>query len=388
VAIFLVGFRNVLRNRLRTLLTVMAVAVTIVAFLLFRTVVDSWTAGADHAAKDRIGTRHKITFVMTMPLRYVEEVRQIPGIKAAAQFNWFGGKYPKNEDVFFGSMATVPKDFLEVYDEILVSPEQREAWFQDRRGALVGDALANQLKWKVGDKVTLQGTIYQGNWDFTIDGIYTATRRSVDRASFYFHYDYLNELQNGPMKDRVGWIASRIDDAGRSAQIAKSVDQHFENNDIQTLSMSERALQTGFLGMISAILKAVDLVSVVILVIMMLIVGNTIAMGVRERTSEYGTLRAIGFLPKHLAGFVLGEAAAVGGLGGIVGLVLGYPLVEKGLGRFLEENMGGFFPFFRVNPTTALVAFGLAVALGLAAAIVPARQASQLNVIDALRRVG
>lgn len=386
--VVLLGLRNIFRNKLRTLLTVAGVAVAIITFLLLRTVLDAWTAGADHAAKDRIGTRHKISFVMELPRRYSEEMKQIPGIKEVAFANWFGAKDPNHDKEFFGSLAVVPEDILRVYDELIVPPAQRQAWFENRRGALVGDALAKKLGWKVGDRVTLRGTIYPGNWEFQISGIYTAARRSVDRSTFFFHYDYLNEALPPGRKDQIGWIVSRIDDPSRAAQIAQAVDKHFEDRDIQTLSMSERALNTSFLGMISAVLKAVNVVSLVILLIMVLILGNTIAMGVRERTNEYGVLRAIGFKPKHLAGFVIGEALAIGSLGGTVGLLLGYPFVEKGLGRWLEENMGAFFPFFRVDPATAGVAFALAIGLGLLSSVIPAIQAARLNVLDALRRVG
>jgi putative ABC transport system permease protein len=152
--------------------------------------------------------------------------------------------------------------------------------------------------------------------------------------------------------------------------------------------MSERAMNTSFIGMISAVLQVVDVVSLVILGIMGLIVGNTVAMGVRERTHEYGVLRAIGFLPKHLAVFVLAEAVAVSVLGGLLGSLLSYPLVEKGLGRFLEENVGGFFPFFRIDPQTVVVALLLAGVLGVVAAALPAYYASRLNVVDSLRRTG
>jgi putative ABC transport system permease protein len=152
--------------------------------------------------------------------------------------------------------------------------------------------------------------------------------------------------------------------------------------------MSEKALNNSFMGMFSAILNAMDLVSIVILLIMMLILGNTVAMGVRERTHEYGVLRAIGFLPRHLAAFVLGEAATIGVLGGALGMLISYPIVEKGIGRFLEEQMQGFFPVFQITNATMIQAFVFAALLGVLAAAIPAYRASKLDVIDALRRVG
>ena len=386
-----VAVRNLGRNKLRTLLTIAAVSVAIVTFILLRTVLSAWTAGADHATKDRVGTRHKVSFIMPLPKRYLEEIKQIPGVKGAAGANWFGAKDPKHETEFFGSFAVDPEEYLEVYDEIIIPPEQREAWFQNRTGAVVGDALAKKMGWKVGDRVTLAGTIYPGDWEFQISGIYTALRKSVDRSSFMFHYDYLNDSQavaNANSKDLVGWIVSRIDDPSRAAEISKTIDARFEERDQQTLSMSERAMNTSFIGMISAILKAVDVVSLVILFIMVLILGNTVAMGVRERTHEYGVLRAIGFLPKHLAAFVVGEAVTVSVAGGVLGVMISYPFVQEGLGRFLEENMGAFFPFFRIDPATIVWALLLAMLLGAVAAALPAYNASRLKVIEALRRTG
>jgi putative ABC transport system permease protein len=385
-----IGVRNVLRNRVRTILTIVGVAIAIVTFVLLRTVLSAWTAAADFASPDRVVTRHKVSFIMPMPGKYASEVAALDQIKQSSAAHWFGGKDPNRPDEFFGSMA-VDKSFLDVYDEVALGPGEKEGWFEDRTGAIVGKALATKYGWKVGDKVVLRGTIFPGDWTFNIRGVYTATRRSIDQASFFFHYDYLNEWvkQNRPTgADQIGWIASRIQPGLRPAEVAKAIDTRFDERDIQTLSQDEHSFNTSFLGMISAILKALDLVSIVILVIMMLILGNTIAMGVRERTHEYGVLRAIGFLPKHLVLFVLGEAATVGLLGGAVGLGIAYPFVQGGLGRFLEENMGQWFPFVRIAPDVAVSAMVLAIVLGLLAAAVPAYQASKLEVVASLRKVG
>lgn len=386
-----VAVRNLGRNKLRTLLTMAGVSVAIVTFILLRTVLSAWTVAADHAAKDRVGTRHKVSFIMPLPRRYLQEISEIPGVQRTASANWFGAKHPTRPEEFFGNFAVDPKEYLAVYDEISVPEEQQQSWFSNRRGAVIGDALAKKFGWKVGDRVTLSGTIYPGDWEFEISGIYSATRKSVDRSSFMFHYDYLNDspvAEQMGSRDMVGWIVSRIDDPARSAEISKAIDARFDERDIQTLSMSERAMNTSFIGMISAVLKAVDVVSLVILFIMVLILGNTVAMGVRERTHEYGVLRAIGFLPKHLVMFVIGEAVAVSLAGGMLGLLVAYPFINLGVGRFLEENMGGWFPFFRIAPETMVWAMLLAAGLGLLAAAQPARAASRLKVVDALRRVG
>jgi putative ABC transport system permease protein len=388
VGLVTIAVRNIGRNKLRTFLTLAGVTVAVTFFIILRTVIWSWTAATEQASQDRIGTRHKVSFIMQLPARYLEEVRQIPGVTQVAGANWFGAKDPKKEEEFFSSIAVDPDDFLKVYDEVKVPADQAQAWKEDRQGALVGDALAKQKGWKVGDKIVLAGTIYPGDWEFHVSGIYTADRATVDRSTLWFHNKYLNESLPPRQQDQVGWIMARVKDPSRAAEVTRAIDQKFDSRDIQTISMSERALQASFLGMFSAVLSAIEIVSYVMMAIMGLILGNTIAMGVRERTHEYGVLRAIGFLPKHIVTFIMGEGLVLGALGGVIGLAVGYVFVGGFFGPLLEENMGAFFPFFRVSGSVAFAAVALAVLLGLLAAILPARSAAKLEVIGALRRVG
>jgi putative ABC transport system permease protein len=380
--------KNVRRNRLRTVLTVFGVAVAILSFVLLRTTLDAWNTGAEYAAQDRLATWHRVTFVMPLPKRYFDDVRQVPGVKNATFMNWFGAKHPTREREFFANLAVDANSYFDVYSDMSLGPAELARFKADRQGAVIGVSLAKQFGWKVGDEVTLRGTIYPGDWKFHISGIYHATRRAVDNAQFLFHWDYLNESLPPGRRDKIGWITSTIEDSSRGASIGAAIDRAFEDRDIQVQTMSERALNMQFLGAASAILTALDVVSVVILVIMMLILGNTIAMGVRERTHEYGVLLAVGFRPVHIVGFVLGESVTVGLIGGLVGLGISYPVVQQGLGRWLEENMGSIFPYFRIPLPVMGAALGLAALLALLAAVIPAWRASKLRAVEALRRLG
>jgi putative ABC transport system permease protein len=381
-----VAARNALRNKFRTGLTVLGAAVAVLAFVMIRTVLAAWNVGADYAAKDRLGIRHKVSFILPLPKKYIDTVRGVSGVKQACYSNWFGGKDPKDPNNFFATLAVEPACF-DVFDEVVIEPDQRQAWLTDRKGAIIGDVLAKKLGVKVGDRFTLAGSIYPGDWQFNISGIYKAARKSVDRSQFFFHWDYLNESIPERRRDQIGWIMARIDDPSRGAAISAEIDKIFDEKDVQTTTMSERAMNMSFMAMLSAILTALNVVSAIILLIMMMILGNTIAMGVRERTREYGVLRAVGFTPRHIGIFILGEAITVGLIAGLVGLGLAYPVVELGMGRFLEENMGGMFPYFRIDPGTMVTAVLLAVGLSVIAALLPAYRASKLSVTDALRRV-
>jgi putative ABC transport system permease protein len=379
--------RNLARNRFRVILTVIGVGVTIVTFLLLRTVIWAWASGAEWAAKDRVVTRHKVTFVMSLPKRYVEDVRQAPHVKSATWANWFGGKDPAHDREFFGALAVDPATNFDVYDEMKVPSGQLETWKHDRQGAIVGDVLARKLGWKVGDRVTLESGLYPGDWQFTIDGIYTATAKSVDRSTFLFQWAYLNDSLPPARRDQVGWIISRIDDPSKVTEVGLSLDKGFDERETPTLSQDERSFQASFMAMFSAVLKAMDIVSAVILGIMTLILGNTIAMGVRERTNEYGVLRAIGFMPGHVALWIVAESLVTGILGGLLGLAIAWPFINYGIGRYIEENMGSLFPYFRLETGNIVLSLLLATFLGAVAGAIPAWRASRLRVIDAVRRV-
>ncbi|AKT37566.1 ABC transporter permease [Chondromyces crocatus] len=382
-----IAARNLLRNKFRTVFTVLGASVAVLAFVFIQTVVSSWNAAIEFAAKDRIATRHKISMIMPLPKRYADAIREVPGVKHVCAMQWFGGVDPKDKNNFFANMAVESKSLFDVYDEMVVSAEDKDRWLADRQGAIVGAALAKKMGLKIGDRVTLAGTIFPGEWQFNVSGIYTATRRSIDQSQFFFHYEYMNDSIPEKERDQIAWIASRLDDPTRSAEVSAAIDKIFDEKDVQTATMSERAMNMSFMAMFSAMLSALDAVSVIILLIMMMILGNTIAMGVRERTREYGVLRAVGFQPKHVRIFILGEALTVGVAAGIVGLAISYPLVELMFGRFLEENMGGMFPYFRIGPVTMVLAVLLAIGLSLLASLIPAYQAAKLSVTDALRRV-
>ena len=380
--------RNMFRRKGRTFLTIAVVALTVLIFSTIRTVVVAWNAGADEAAQDRLATRHKVSITMQLPKRYIEDVRGVPGVKAASWAVWFGGKDPKKRVPFFATFAVDQATWFDVMDEMAVPPDQLADWKATANGAILGDVLAETLQVKPGDRLVINSDIYPGDWEFKVSGIYKPLRKSADRNTLVFRWDFFN---NDPRTvfshEQIGWVMSRISDSGAGARVATQIDKIFDERDDQTLTMSERAFQLSFLGAFSAILQAFDWSSVGILLIMAMILANSIAMSVRERTHEYGVLRAVGFEPRHVAGFIIGESALIALLGGVIGVALTMLLINGALGPALEENMAGMFPYFRTPMAVLLAALGLAVVLGVAAAALPARQASRLKVTDALRRL-
>ena len=380
--------RNLFRRPGRTILTIIAVTLAVLIFCAIRTFIVAWNAGADEAAADRIATRHKVSITMQLPRRYIEEVRQVPEVKAATWANWFGAKDPKERVPFFAGLAVDHNTWFDVQQDMKVSADVLAAWKQTPNGAILGDVLARALEVQVGSRLVITSDIYPGDWEFKVVGIYTPVRKTVDRNTLLFRWDYLN---NDPRavysKEHLGWMVSRIAGSADSAALSRRIDAKFESRDDQTMTMSERAFALSFLGGFSAVLSAFQWVSLGILVIMTLILANTIAMSVRERTHEYGVLRAIGFPPGHIFGFIVGESLLVSLAGGLVGAVIVELLINHALGPFMQDNMAGVFQHFFTPGWVVAVAVGAAAVLGVVAGLIPAVLASRLKVTDALRRL-
>ena len=369
-------FRNALRHRLRSGLTVLGIVVAIVAFGLLRTVVDAWYAGAEAASKSRLVSRNSISLVFPLPLAYAGKIRQIDGVKSVSFANWFGGVYVTEKN-FFPQFAVHAPTYFDLYPEFVVPPEQMRDFLRDRKGAIVGRRLANTYGFKVGDTVSLRGTIFPGNWDFVVRGIYDGAEKKTDVSQFFFQWDYLNETMRKVAPRRlnsVGVYVIGLTGADRAAEVAAAVDATFRNSLAETLTETEQAFQLGFVSMTEAIVVAIRIVSYLVIFIIMAVMANTMAMTVRERMTEYATLKALGFGGGHLASLIFGEAVVISGLGAAFGIFLTYPIAEK-----FGKATGMLFPAFRVHDETVYMQLACAALIALIAALVPCWRAMRVS---------
>jgi len=376
--------RNAGRHKLRTYLTVLGLALAVMAFGLIRTFIDAWYAGARAAAPDRLVTRHAVSFTLPLPLAYKEQILQIEGVKDITYGTWFGGIYvdPRN---FFPQFGVEPESFFRIYPEYLVPPDQMQDFVRDRRGAIAGQGLVDRFGWKVGDQITLIGTIYPGDWQFVIDGIYHGENPDVDETAFVFNYAYVEERMKQESPGRVGqigWYVLRIDDPNNSSAIGAKVDARYDNSWAETKTETEKEFALSFIAMGDAIIIGLRVVSYLIIGVIFLVLANTMAMAARERISENAFMRTLGFRGYHLTGLILGESIFVAVLGGIVGMGL-LSLVAKGV----EIALSSYFPGFAVLPTTYILVVIIALTIATAASIFPVFRALRVKIVDGLRVV-
>lgn len=381
--------KNALRNKLRTLLTVLGIAVAILSFGLLRTIISAWYAGVEASSQTRLITRNAVSLVFPLPLAYKAKIEKVPGVTGVSYGNWFGGIYIDNKN-FFPQFAVEPEGYMELYPEYVLSEEERAAFFRERNSCVVGAKLARKYGWELGDSFRLTGTIFPGDWDFVIRGIYRGADETADETVMFFHWKYLDETLGGDNPARagqVGWYVVRIASPDDASRISSAIDAQFANSLAETVTETERAFQMGFVSMTGAILTALKVISVVVVAIILLVLANTMAMTARERISEYAVLKTLGFRAKHLFVIIMGESVLIAMAGGLLGLFLMIP-VCAGFARFVSETLGSFFPVFKLEGGTVALALGAAFLVGIVSGVFPASRAIQLKTADGLRRIG
>ncbi|HVG85367.1 MAG TPA: FtsX-like permease family protein [Vicinamibacterales bacterium] len=369
------------RKKLRTIFTLLSIFVAFLLFGLLMTIRTAFSFGVDIAGLDRLVLIHKVSLIMPLPISYLERLQATDGVALATHNTWFGGVYqdPSN---FFAQIAVEPKTFLEIYPQYRLPPEQVSAWMADRQGAVVGVDLARRFGWKVGDRIPIVGTIWQPKqgqvWDFNIAGIYDGDA-GVDKTQLFFRYDYLDENRRQG-EGLVGWYIVKIADPSQAQAMGAKFDGMFANSSAETKTTTEKGFVEGFakqVGDIGAIMMAIV---AAVLFTMLLVAANTMAQSVRERTSEVGVLKTLGFSNTAILSIVLGESVLIALLGGGLGLAAAWLIVQRG------DPTGGLLPIFILPAGDVTIGAALIVGLGLVAGMLPAFNAMQLKITDALRR--
>ncbi len=384
--VFKLIFKNTLRHKLRTTLTILGIAIAVMAFGLLRTVVTAWYSGVEASAANRLITRQAVSFIFPLPYSYRDQIAKLPGVETVTYMNWFQGVYiDKNQ--FFGRLAVDPETIFDVYPEFLIDESELEAFKRERGACVIGSELAKRYNLKIGDVVPIDGDIYPGKWEFVVRAVYRPRDKSTDATQMFFHWQYLDERlrqEESTRAGEVGWYVVQISDPAQSGAISSSIDALFQNSRAETKTETERAFQQGFVAAAGAIITAMNVMSFVIVGIIMLVLGNTMIMSARERTREYAVFKTLGFTGGHLVGLILGESLLISVLGGGFGLFLTVPLIE-GFAAFVPK---GWFPIFNLESITMILAASSAILVGVVASLFPIQRAIGTQIVDGLRHLG
>ena len=373
-------FANLFRKKIRTTLTLGSFAVALFLFGLLAVVRGAFNQGLEVAGANRLVVVNKVSIIQPLPISYMDKIARIPGVTLVTHANWFGGVY-QDERNFFPQFAIQDETYRQMFSEFIVPEDQWNAFVGDREGAIVGEDLVKRFHWKVGDRIPIKGTIFPGTWEFNIRGIYKGSRPQDDTTQFWFRYKYLEERENPYWKGLIGWYTVRIDNPDNATRVAGAIDDTFANSPWETKTETEKAFAAGFVKQAGNIEFLLLSIGSVVFFTLLLVTGNTMAIAVRERMRELAVLKAVGFSDAFVLALVLSESLFLAAFGGGLGLLLCKLFTLRG------DPTGGLLPYFYFALPAVTLGLLAALAVGLAAGILPAWSAMRLRVVDALRRV-
>jgi putative ABC transport system permease protein len=375
-SLLLANFR---RKRIRNILTICSFAVALFLFGLLAVIHNAFYKGIDLAGVDRLIVLNRISLIMPLPISYAERLKQIDGVKLVTYAFWFGGVY-QTESNFFPQYAIDVETYKDMFPEFSIPHDQWKTFVEDRQGCVIGRKLADRFHWKVGDRIPLKGTIFPGTWEFNVRGIFNGKDSSSDTSQFWMQYKYLEE-NNAWLKGNVGWYYVRINDPDHAAAVSKAIDNEFSNSSYETTTQTERSYMAGFIKQIGNIKLIILVIGGVVFFTLLLITGSNMAMSVRERTSDIGIMKTLGFSDARILLMVLAESLLIALIGGGIGLGLAKLFTLHG------DPTGGLLVSFELDQTSIGLGFASVILIGIAAGIIPAIQSMRLKIVDALRRV-
>jgi putative ABC transport system permease protein len=400
--------KHLRQNRVRTLSTILGMAVCIFLFCTLRTVLKAMDDAREYGSVSRLVTRHAVSLVYNLPLSYEGQIAQVPGVKRVAISSWFGGSLAakrENQDArpgaggqpdfskFFTNLAVEDEPYSAMHPEFKVPDDEMKAFREDLRGCLIGRGLAKQFGWKVGDTFFLESFIppyrrREGPFEFVVRGIFDADKvrePAADDRVMYFHYKYLYEGTG--RRVQAGLYVVELQDPSQAATVAGVIDKRFENSEAETKSETEAAFRADFLAMIGNLALLLNSIGLAVIFTILLVTANTMSMAVRERRTEIAVLKTLGFSSRQVLGLILAEALTIGALGGALGLALSVVIIRA---MTKVPGVSGFingFPNFGVHWSVSSQGLAIALTLGLAAGVLPALSAYRARITDMLRQV-
>lgn len=372
-------YANILRKKMRFVLTIGSFGVALFLFGILVAIHNGFYEGINAVEDNRLIVRNKTSLVVFLPYSYKAKIEAMEGVEYVIPSVWFAGVY-KDRKNFFSQFAIETTGWVEAYPEYAIDKDQWSAFAMDRQGCMVGKALADKFGWKVGDRIPIEGTIFPGAWEFNICGIFEGNKKNVDLNQMWIRYEYLAESIPF-MKGQVGWYAVKANHTDYVNSLISRIDGEFSNSPAETKTEPEKIWMVGFAKQMGNINLILISVGGVVIFTLLLVTGSTMAMSVRERTSEWATLKTLGYGDGLILGLVLGESFFYALIGGAIGLGLAWLFVANGDPTGM---MGGLFALSAGNILTGLT---LTLITGFFAGVVPAVSAMKLRIVDALRRV-
>lgn len=378
--------KNLLKHKLRVVLTIGSIAIAMFLLCTLRSLVVALDAGVREAASNRLVVQSKVSLFVYMPESYKGQLEKIAGVERVVRWNWFGGYYREPAN-FFAQFATDARDLLDVYPEIEIVEGSYADFLVDKRSCVLGRATAEKYGFRVGDTVPITATLFPRRdgsvWDFRVAAIYRSKKKNLDDNTLFFETQYLDKsLETGEASgpSGAGIFVLKIAPGVDQTALMSEIDAMYENGPQVVQTTTEAEWQAQFVSMVGNIPLFVSSIGTGVMIAILLAALNTMLMSAREQTRDVGVLKALGFTDATVFGLLMGQSLTMCGIGGLLGV-----MIAIGLEPPMVKFLGTMFPGYEITDATLLLALGLSLAIGVLAGIAPALRARTMHVIEALR---
>jgi len=372
------------RKRWRTGLTISSLVVAFLLFGLLRSVAVVFTEDIDLSGDDRLVVASKYSIIDSMPISYLQRIKGIEGVDIVAHQDWFGGTYIDRAN-FFPKWPVPPKEFLDIYEEYKISPQDEEAFINTRNGMIAGKRLVEKFNWKVGDRIPIIGDIYflkdgTNLWEFDLVGIFNDSENPANEEQVFLNYKYFDEARD-MANGTVGNFIVKLDDKEEGPRVAQEIDAMFANSMDETKTYTEKAYAQMFASQIGDIGLIMNSILAAVFFTILLVTGNTMSQSIRERTSELAVFKTIGFSDITVMLLVFIESLVICLIGAFLGLGI-TAILMPGLSEMVSLSLGQV----ALDSSIIISGIGIAVITAFISGFPPALGAMRLKVVDAFRK--
>ncbi|HTR63631.1 MAG TPA: FtsX-like permease family protein [Candidatus Binataceae bacterium] len=372
--------RNLLRNRRRTLLTILSIAVSVFMFGALM----SLPTLIDEVLQDRVNSVRIITSARTgmsypLPSSYAARIRRLPHVEAVTGESVFPATYRDPKDLV-PAAAMDPTQIEAIFSDFDIKPGEAEELRRTRSGVLVGTELMKLFHWHVGDNLILHGISYPIDLQLKIVGTLGG---KVPPSAVLMRQDFLDEALGRP--GTVTLIFTKVDRSDSIPAVASAIDALFANSSAETRSESEVGFARMAIKNYRILFDGMKFVAAIVVFTIALVAGNTASMAVRERRHELAIMRSMGFTRGAVISSLTVEGSLIGLVSGLVGCALAYGILR--LTPHLARSLGPLA--FRIGflPKVAFEGLVIAIAIGTVSTLIPALVEGHREISAELRAI-
>lgn len=375
---------NLWRSPTRSLLTMAALAVAFLLFMLLRAIAVAFAGGLSAEGLDRLIVDSRYSMTENLPFAYVALIGAMEPVDAVTHMTWFSGYVgePRNT---FAIHPVDPESYFDVISEARIDPEVLARFVETRNGAVISESLATRFGWRVGEVIPLQSELYpkadgSKSWPLTLVGTFGYSEGHTDSPLLLFQYEHYNHSVAYWARDQVYWITARARSAAQVEEAIRTIDATFENSSNPTRSTPEDEYRRQFASQLGDIGRITTTILAAVFFTITLLAANTSLQAYRERLVDLAVLKTLGFSGVRVAGLVLGEAVLLTLTGALVGIGIALAL-EPGM----NANLSGLVGRFEMTGLNVFEALCLALLLALGVGLPPAIAAERRPIVDGLR---